>query len=44
MGLVLAAIEKAGNDYTVDIEEAAEEAMKDWLTTLQGWGLRQDPE
>jgi len=39
MELVLAATEKAANDNTVDIEEAAEEAMKEWLTTFQGWGL-----
>ena len=39
MELVLAATEKAGNDNTIDIEEAAEEAMKEWMATFQGWGL-----
>ena len=39
MELVLAATEKAGNDNTVDVEEAAEDALKEWITTFQGWGL-----
>ena len=39
MELVLAATEKAGNDNTADIEQAAEDAMRDWMTTFQGWGL-----
>jgi len=37
--LVLGATEKAANDSTVDIEEAAEEALRDWMTSFQGWGL-----
>jgi len=39
MELVLAATEKAGNDNTAEIEEAAEDALKEWMTTFQGWGL-----
>jgi len=34
MELVLAA-----SDGTVDIEEAAEEALKEWMISFQGWGL-----
>ena len=36
---MLGATEKAANDSTVDIEEAAEEALRDWMTSFQGWGL-----
>lgn len=37
--LILVATEEAGNDNTVDIEEAVEESLKGWLTSFQGWGL-----
>ena len=36
---MLGATEKAANDSTVDIEEAAEEVLRDWMTSFQGWGL-----
>ena len=39
MELVLTATVAAGNDNTADIEEAAEDAMKLWMTTFHGWGL-----
>jgi len=37
--LILVATEAAGNDNTVDIEEAVQESLKGWLTSFQGWGL-----
>ena len=37
--LILDATETAGNDNTVDIEEAAEDTLKRWMTSFQAWGL-----
>ena len=39
MELVLDATEEADTDYLIDIEEAAEDALREWLITFQGWGL-----
>lgn len=39
MRLVLGATEKVGSDYTIDIEEAAEDALREWMTSFLGWGL-----
>jgi len=36
--LILVATETAG-DSTVDIEEAVEKSLKEWMTSFQGWGL-----
>jgi len=36
---LLGAIEKAGNDFTEYKEEAAEDALKEWMASFQGWGL-----
>jgi len=37
--LILGATETAGNDEIVDIEEAAEDALKGWMASFHGWGL-----
>jgi len=38
MNVVLGATERVV-DYTIDIEEAAEDALRKWMTSFQGWGL-----
>eukprot|EP00092_Neocalanus_flemingeri_P063415 GFUD01076734.1.p1 GENE.GFUD01076734.1~~GFUD01076734.1.p1 ORF type:complete len:320 (-),score=84.29 GFUD01076734.1:35-994(-) len=39
MELILDATEEAAADNLIDIEEAAEDAMREWLVTFKGWGL-----
>ena len=39
MDLILEATEEVGTDNIIDIEAGAEESLKEWLVTFQGWGL-----
>jgi len=39
MELILNATEEVASDNLIDIEEAAEDAMREWLVTFKGWGL-----
>lgn len=39
MDLILNATEEADTDNLIKIEEATEDAIRDWLVTFQGWGL-----
>ena len=39
MELILDATDEADSDNLIDIEEAAEDATREWLVTFQGWGL-----
>ena len=39
MELILDATDEADSDNLIDIEEACEDAMREWLVTFQGWGL-----
>ena len=39
MELILGATEAIDNDYLTDFGDVAEEVVKEWLVTFQGWGL-----
>ena len=39
MDLILEATEEVETDNIIDIEAGAEESLKEWLVTFQGWGL-----
>ena len=39
MDLILQATEEVATDNIIDIEAGAEESLKEWLVTFQGWGL-----
>ena len=39
MELILGATEAIDNDYLTNFGDVAEEVVKEWLVTFQGWGL-----